>query len=132
LSPIFSHLKNWKKIIPVMLLLGLAWESNKIMNVKALRKLWRVIQYTWKGSLLLLHLGRWEREEEHVNVLISATCSSFCLQSYTLCPPTQLPPPHTHHLLCLYRETFNPWRLKQITLGCSHILDYKKDRSLKC
>jgi hypothetical protein len=24
LSPIFSHLKNWKKIIPVMLLLGLA------------------------------------------------------------------------------------------------------------
>ena len=96
LSPIFSY---FKKNIHHASLLGLAWGSNKVMNVKALCKLWRVIQYTWNGSLLLFHHGRWEREEECINTILFCCLLQLLPTELHFCPPTH--PLHTHHLLCL-------------------------------
>lgn len=90
--PIFSYLKN---NIHHASLLGLAWGSNKVMNVKALCKLWRVIQYTRNGSLLLFHHGRWAREEECVNMIVfllpaSAPAYRVALFALPLTPYTHI------------------------------------------
>lgn len=78
--------------------------------------LWSVIQYTWNRSLLLFHLRRWEREEEHVNVLISAACSSSCLQRRT---PTH---PHTHHLPWHSAWVFQPVKAETHSARlCAHL-----------
>lgn len=116
LSPIFSYFKN---NIHHASLLGLAWGSNKVMNVKALCKLWRVIQYTWNGSLLLFHHGRWEREEECINMILLTELHSL---------PSHSPPTHTSSALPLHCESFNLHRFKQTAPRCSCILNHKKDR----
>ena len=100
LSPMFCHHWNWKKKKPATAipLVGLAWRSKKIMNAEALCKPCSVIQYTWNRSLLLFYLGRWEKKEEHVNMLIFC-----CLFELLLTELHSLPShssPHTHIICC--------------------------------
>lgn len=124
LSPIFSYFRN---NIHHASLLGLVWGSNKVMNVKAFCKLWRVIQYTWNGSLLLFHHGRWEREEECINMILFCCLLQLLLtELHSL--PSHSPPTHTSSALPLHCESFNLHRFKQTAPPCSCILNHKKDR----
>lgn len=126
-SHVLSSLKL-EKTTTLMPLLGLAGRS-KIMNVEALCKLCSVIQYTWNRSLLLFYLGRWEREEEHVNMLIFC-----CLLQLPLTELHSLPshsPTHTSSAaMALHCERFHLGSLKPTALGCSNTWELKKVRFL--